>query len=195
MPEPEAELALEYRPVRELRTYHRNPRQGDTHAIASSLRVNGQYRPIVVNRGTHTSRANEVLAGNHTLMAARDLGWEHIAVVWVDVDDDQCARIVAADNRTADLGSYDERLLAELLGDLPDLDGTGYDPGDLDALVALLEQGDAERSDEDVLADTDRDGWPLIRCKVPPELHARWLSIDGHDDQDRVRAVLDIAGL
>lgn len=189
----EQPLAVEYVPVSELRTYHRNPRQGDTHAIASSLRVNGQYRPIVVNLGTHTGRANEVLAGNHTLMAARDLGWDAIAVVWRDLDDDQCARVVAADNRTADLGAYDERLLAELLGDLPDLDGTGYDPGDLDALVALLADGDAaERSDEDVLADTDRDGWPLIRCKVPPELHARWLAIDGHDDQDRVRQVLDL---
>jgi ParB-like chromosome segregation protein Spo0J len=158
--------------------------------------VNGQYRPIVVNRGTHTGRPSEVLAGNHTLIAARDLGWEHIAVVWVDKDDDGAARVVAADNRTADLGSYDERLLAELLTDLPDLDGTGYDPGDLDALVALLEDDDRERNDQDVLDSTDKDGWPLIRCKVPPEVHAAWLGLDNvldgevHDDADRVRGVL-----
>jgi ParB-like chromosome segregation protein Spo0J len=71
--------------TRELRTYQRNPRQCDPTAIARSLAVNGQYRPIVVNKGTYTGRPNEVLAGNHTLIAARDLGWEHIAVVpsWV----------------------------------------------------------------------------------------------------------------
>lgn len=128
-------------PVADLRTYHRNPRKGDPRVIAESLTVNGQYRPIVVNAGTHTGRPAEVLAGNHTLMAARDLGWETVAAVTVDVDDDQAARIVAADNRTADLATYDDRLLAELLADLPDLDGTGYDLGDLEALEASLLEG------------------------------------------------------
>lgn len=132
------ELTTETTPLAELRTYHRNPRQGDTSAIAKSLRVNGQYRPVVVNRGTHTGRANEVLAGNHTMKAARDEGWSEMACSYVDVDDDQAARIVAADNRTADLGSYDDRLLAELLSELDDLEGTGYDPGDLDKLLAEL---------------------------------------------------------
>ena len=141
-------LDTERVPVAELRTYHRNPRVGKPKAIAESLRQNGQYRPVVANRGTHTGRPNELLAGNHTLLAARDLGWETLAVSWVDVDDDQAARIVAADNRTADLGGYDDRLLAELLGDLPDLDGTGYDPGDLDDLLAQLdEQGPDDDGD------------------------------------------------
>ncbi|MCX5206110.1 ParB N-terminal domain-containing protein [Streptomyces sp. NBC_00237] len=66
--------------------YHRNPRPGDLGAICSSLSTNGQYRPIVVNKGTLTGRANEVLAGKHTLKAARHLGWEQIAVTWLDVD-------------------------------------------------------------------------------------------------------------
>lgn len=190
------ELELEYLPVSELRTFHRNPRQGDVTAIQRSLRVNGQYRPLVVNKGTHTGRQNEVLAGNHTLMAAREEGIGSVAIVWVDVDDDQCARIVAADNRTADLGGYDERLLAELLSDLPDLDGTGYDPGDLDALVALLEsQGGDPVEDEDVLADTDRAGWPQIKCQVPPEVHALWCQLDGHDDRERVEDALRKIGL
>jgi hypothetical protein len=143
-------------PVADLRTYHRNPRRGNTAVIARSLTVNGQYRPLVVNTGTHTGRVNEVLAGNHTLMAARDLGWESIAVVTVDVDDDQAARIVAADNRTADLADYDDRLLAELLADLPDLDGTGYDPGDLDQIEARLAAEAASAAEmQDALAEWD----------------------------------------
>lgn len=142
-------LVLEYRPVADLRTYHRNPRQGDTTAIADSLRVNGQYKPVVVNRGTHTGRPAEVLAGNHTLKAARDIGWDDLAVVWVDVDEDQAARIVAVDNRTGDLGGYDERLLAELLGDLDDLDGTGYTEADLAAMVDALNEGGTTGGDSD----------------------------------------------
>jgi DNA modification methylase len=130
------DLAVEHVPVALLRTYHRNPRRGDVEAIRRSLRVNGQYRPVVVNRGTHTGRPDEVLAGNHTLMAAREEGWATVAACFVDVDDDQAARIVAADNRTADLGAYDEAVLAELLRELPDLEGTGYTEEDLAALVA-----------------------------------------------------------
>lgn len=147
-------------PVAELRTYHRNPRKGNTAVIAQSLQVNGMYRPIVVNAGTHTGRPNEVLAGNHTLMAARDLGWDSVAAVTVDVDDDQATRIVAADNRTADLGDYDDRLLLELLADLPDLDGTGYDAGDLEALEAAIagdELPPAGAGDSDHVPDPPKD--------------------------------------
>ncbi len=134
---------LDWVPVAELRTYHRNPRRGSVPAIRQSLQVNGQYKALVANRGSHTGRPGEVLAGNHTLLAARDLGWSGVYVAWVDVDDDQAARIVAVDNRSADLAEgYDDRLLLELLAGLPDLDGTGYDPGDLDDLVAALEEAD-----------------------------------------------------
>lgn len=133
-----AERLVEYGPE-ELAPYHRNPRRGDVDAIAASLRRNGQYRPIVVNLGTHTGRPLEVLAGNHTLAAARQLGWDRIAATTVDVDDHQAARIVAADNRTADLGGYDDDVLIGLLQELPDLDGTGYEDADLDALLASMD--------------------------------------------------------
>ncbi|WP_328403901.1 ParB N-terminal domain-containing protein [Streptomyces sp. NBC_00390] len=123
-------------PTQDLKPYHRNPRNGDVPAIAKSLTVNGQYKAIVVNRGTHTGRPNEILAGNHTYAAAVDLGWEHIAATWVDVDDEAAARIVIVDNRTSDLAGYDTVLLAEILAELPDLNGTGYDQ---DALAELLD--------------------------------------------------------
>jgi len=177
----------------ELRTFHLNPRKGDVEAIRLSLRVNGQYRPIVANRGTHTGRKNEVLAGNHTLLAARDEGWERIAVAWVDVDNDQCARIVAADNRTADLGTYDDHALLELLSGLDDLAGTGYDPGDLDALSSILNE-DADEDDAAVLDETDRAAWPVIRAQVPPEVFARWKLVEGADDLARIAHLLDLAG-
>jgi DNA modification methylase len=81
-----------------------------------------------------------VLAGNHTLEAARQLGWEEIAATYVDVDDDQAARIVLVDNRTNDLAGYDDSELVALLEQLDgDFEGTGYDPGDLDALLAALQ--------------------------------------------------------
>lgn len=168
-------------PVGDLRTFHMNPRQGNVKAIAESLTINGQYRAICVNRGTYTGRPNEVLAGNHTLIAARDLGWEAVDVTYVDVDNDQAARIVAVDNRSADLGEYDTRLLAELLTELPDLDGTGFEPGDLDALVRVLE---SPTDPADLAAKygepDDAVFHPEIRLKVTPDLFDRWRTALDH---------------
>ena len=126
----------------ELSTYHANPRVGDTDAIAASLQAHGQYRPLVVNTGTHTGRANEVLAGNHTLIAMRDLAeqapeddrWQRVDVWRIDVDDDRATRIVLADNRTAELGHTDSELVLPLLQEVETLDGTGYTMEDLHGL-------------------------------------------------------------
>jgi len=120
-------------PVDGLLPYPRNPRRGDVSRIVESLRTNGQYRLIVVN-----SRTNEVLAGNHTLAAVRELGWPEVAVTYVDADEEQAARIALIDNRASDVAGYDDRLLAELLDGLPDLAGTGYTQPDLDALLASI---------------------------------------------------------
>ena len=159
---------VEYHPD-ELTPYHRNARQGDTAAIARSLETNGQYRPIVVNLGTHTGRPLEVLAGNHTLAAARSLGWDTIAASTIDVDDHQAARIVAADNRLADLGDYDDTLLIELLQGLDgDLDGTGYDDDDLLALLDEDPQQQADTPDEASPSLADRYGAPPPICDRRP---------------------------
>lgn len=124
--------------VDDLHTFGGNPRRGHISAIAVSLTKHGQYRPIVVNRGTLTGRRNEVLAGNHTLMAARSLGWETIDVGIVDVDEDTARSIVAADNRLADLGEYDTADLYALLESIEDLSGTGYVLDDLAAMQREL---------------------------------------------------------
>ena len=129
-------------PVSDLHHYGRNPRKGDVAAIAESLLVNGQYKPIVVRTGTM-----EVLAGTHTLKAARELGWDEIAATFVDVDDDAAARIVLVDNRTNDLAEYDEDALAIMLSSLPDLVGTGFDQDAVDELVHGIEQEPADAPD------------------------------------------------
>ena len=116
-----------------LKPYPKNPRRGDVEAIAQSLNVNGQYKPIVVNK-----RDNTILAGNHTWRAARSLGWTHIAVSFVDVDDYGAQKIVLADNRTSDMSSYDDSKLLDLLQSLSTLDGTGFQQVDLDQLEALI---------------------------------------------------------
>jgi DNA modification methylase len=122
-------------PIASLTEYEGNPRRGNLDAIRQSLEHHGQYRPVVVRTQTR-----EVLAGNHTLRAARELGWQEIAATFVDVDDQQAKQIVLTDNRTNDLASYDDAALVELLQSLPSLDGTGFDDRALRVLIAATEQ-------------------------------------------------------
>ena len=128
-----AKLAV---PIDSLNPLPRNVKQGDVGAIAVSLERTGQYRPIVVNKRDMT-----ILAGNHTWLAARSLGWEKIAVTYVDVPDDVARRIALADNRYPELGSTDEELLADILREIAEAEGpdgllgTGYDGEDLDDML------------------------------------------------------------
>ncbi|MCB1126679.1 MAG: hypothetical protein KDM81_09305 [Verrucomicrobiae bacterium] len=144
----------------DLNTYHRNARVGNVDAIAASLNVNGQYKPICVNIGTHTGRPREVLAGNHTLKAFRDLAlqhpddprWAKILVHWVDVDEDRATRIVLADNKTADMGTYDNEALLELIDSLGgDLDGIGYTTDDLTELADLVDENSADVNSDPIV--------------------------------------------
>lgn len=160
-------IALVKFDVTELTPYYKNPRRGDVNKIARSLDVNSQYRPIVVNLGTHTGRPLEVLAGNHTLAAAKQLGWASIDATTVDVDDLAAARIVAADNRTADLGSYDDEQLIELLEMLAEgdegLEGTGYTDDDLAAL--LNADVDEEPNDSGAIDDYSERFELVVECR------------------------------
>jgi ParB-like chromosome segregation protein Spo0J len=171
IPETLAELTV---PIEDLVSYERNPRRGNVEVISHSLVANGQYRPIVVRRGT-----NQVLAGNHTLAAARHLGWDRIAATFVEVSDDEAARIVLADNRTGDLGSYDNALLLDLLKDLDETEGkllgTGYEDGDLDALLHLWgSPPDLDELAEETGEVTDADHLVRLALDVTPELREVW---------------------
>lgn len=155
-------------PLTDLNLYHKNPRLGDVQAIKGSIVANGVFRPVVVNKGTYTDKPNEILAGNHTVKAIRELAeenpddarWRNVDVWMVDVDSERAARIVLADNRTADLGSYDNEELLGLLETVDyDLDGTGYDYGDVDDLRSLVEGGEGAPGSAGLLDEPDTDNY------------------------------------
>lgn len=75
-----------------------NPRRGDVAAVVRSYAEFGQRKPIVARR----RGGGVVIAGNHQLAAARELGWDEIAVVWVDDDEVRAKAFALADNRTAE---------------------------------------------------------------------------------------------
>lgn len=121
-------------PVDALVEYPGNPRTSDVDGIARSLQINGQFRPILVRRETR-----EILGGNHTWKAAKQLGWDTIQATYIEgVTDAQAARIVLADNRYSDLASYSVPDLTALLDSLPTLEGTGCDTYELVNLDAAF---------------------------------------------------------
>lgn len=124
--------------------YRDNPRRGDVEAIKESLLTNGQYRPLVVNRGDKASVQNEILAGNHTWLGVVDLGWNKVAVTFVNCTDEAAARIVLADNRTNDLASYSAEDLAKVLERVPNPVGTAYTSEDVAAILDAVRQNTKE---------------------------------------------------
>jgi hypothetical protein len=132
-------------PITTLKPLPGNPRRGNVEAVAKSYQQFGQRKPLVALKdGT-------VIAGNHQLKAAQQLGWTEIAVVFVDDDEATAKAYALADNRTSDLGSYDTDALAELLADIAHdadlLGASGYTEKDLDLLLSgTVEQTEPKNS-------------------------------------------------
>ena len=116
--------------INEIKVHPMNPREGDIGSIIESLNKMGQYRPIVVNK-----RTRHIVSGNHTYQAAVQLGWEKIAVHWIDVDNIEEIKILIVDNRTSDLATYDPQELNKLLT-TTNLKGTGFSPEEVAEILA-----------------------------------------------------------
>lgn len=124
-------------PLSQLKPAERNPRKGDVEAIKKSYERFGQRKPIVVARGT-----SEIVAGNHQYLAARELGWKKIAVVWVDDDPETQAAYSIADNRIGQLGEWDVAALIEAFDmvDPMDLEAAGFSEVDVLDFRALADE-------------------------------------------------------
>ena len=131
-----------------------NPRKGDVDAVAASLARFGQRKPIVARRDDGT-----IIAGNHTWQAAKKLGWQEIAVAFVGDDDVTAQAYALADNRTAELGSYDEELLLQMIQDIQKIDeallaDTGWARKDYEQLVeklGIVDQQDVDSAFDNLL--------------------------------------------
>lgn len=123
--------------IEEVFPWEGNPRRGSVEKIKESLQHFGQIRPIVVR---HQDR--HIIAGNHTYRAAKELGWETIEVVQVQLSDDDAKAYLLADNKTADAAGYDDAALVTILEDLSQrnhLEYTGFSYDDLEDLTAAIE--------------------------------------------------------
>ncbi len=114
-------MRIETRPITEVKPYANNPRQNDdaVEAVAESIRRFGFRQPIVVD-------ADGVIVAGHTrFRAAQRLGLATVPVhVATDLTADEIRAYRLADNKTAELASWDTSMLSI---ELDALRGTGID--------------------------------------------------------------------
>jgi ParB-like chromosome segregation protein Spo0J len=116
--------------VKEVQVHPLNPREGDIGSIIESLTHLGQYRPIVANK-----RTKNIVSGNHTYQAAVLMGWEKVAIHWIDVDEIEEIKILIVDNRTSDLATYDPSELNKMLTSVS-IVGTGFSREEISEILA-----------------------------------------------------------
>lgn len=172
-------------PIDKVAQHPDNPRNGDVEAIAESIDINGYIAPVIVQQST-----GYILAGNHRYQALLSLGSQVIPAIYVDIDDVAARRYMLADNRTSDLGIYDNAQLVEILTDLDEHDsllGSGYTKMDLEQLQAIL---DIPPAYEEFAS------WPTITLTVPPHLKNAFYEFTNHavSDHERLEMLLRMAG-
>jgi len=115
-----------------------NPRTSNMEGILESVKLHGQYRPLTVNKNN-----NQILTGNHTWLAMKQLGISKCAVMFVDVDEITAKKIVLVDNKTNELATYDKELMVDMLTEMMELGkllGTGYSADEADDILAGLDE-------------------------------------------------------
>lgn len=103
-------------------------------AISASLKRFGQQKPAVVDT------SGVLIAGSGLLQAAKGLGWTHVAVVRSALAGVERTAYAIADNRTAELSTWDNEALRALAESMPQ--DALFDSGfTTDELEQLLGQG------------------------------------------------------
>jgi DNA modification methylase len=148
--------AVEHRPLSGLKP---NPRNARTHskrqikAIAESIRAFGFTNPVLVDD------EGMILAGHGRFAAAKLLGLEQVPTIRIaNLNEAEKRAYVLADNKLAERAGWDRSLLAVELGELSvflpergmSVDLTGFEVGEVDAILADVEEAKAASADDEV---------------------------------------------
>lgn len=136
---PRPSVTVLYLPASEITPDPRNPRKHKPRQIkllAKSIQSFGFVMPLVVNG------SNQLIAGHARLEAAKSLGLQQVPVIRLDyLTAEQVQALMIADNRLAELSSWDNELLAIHLKELSvvdlnfDIDATGFTVGEIDLQI------------------------------------------------------------
>lgn len=211
-PRAAAPRRLEYMLVAELAPADRNPKAHDLATLQASIDRFGFVEPVVLDERTERLVSGhgrtEVLAAAEAagldapegIKASRG-GWA-IPVIrgWASADDDEAEAYIITANAVGE-GLWERDLLAEMLAAVAEspagLTGTGFDDHYLADLLASLAPPPSLDDLSDEHGDPDSsDFWPVLRGKVSPDLHERFLAATepaGNELADQLTWLLDLA--
>ena len=135
-------LEVVYRRIEELKLDPGNPRLHSARhigQIARSITTFGMVAPILIDR------SDRVVAGHGRVLACQQLGRTEVPTIPLEhLTDGQAKAYLIADNRLAENSEWDERLLAEQLKQLSELnldfalDATGFEVAEIDLRIEEL---------------------------------------------------------
>jgi hypothetical protein len=119
-------LEVEYRSIENVLPYEKNPRNNDeaVKAVAESIKEFGFKIPIVITCD------NVIVAGHTRVKAAKELGMKEVpCIIADDLTDEQIRAFRLADNKSAEIATWNEELLQQELEDILNIDMTmfGFD--------------------------------------------------------------------
>ena len=139
---PTRRLSVVYHPIDALRLDPKNPRLHSpkhTRQIARSIETFGFNVPILVDGNL------KVIAGHGRILACQALGWHEVPTICIEhLAEAQAKAFMIADNRLTETSVWDDRLLAEQLKMLSELDldfgleAIGFDMGEIDMRIEGL---------------------------------------------------------
>jgi hypothetical protein len=144
-------LSIKYLSTSRLKPDPKNPRlhsEKQVQQIARSIEAFGFNVPLLVNAEM------QVVAGHGRLQACQVLGITEVPTISLEhLTEAQARAFLIADNRLTENAAWDDRLLAEQLRELSDLDldftleTTGFEMGEIDLLIEGLSPAPASKED------------------------------------------------
>jgi DNA modification methylase len=142
-------------PIADLKPDPRNPRvhsERQIEQLTKSIQSFGFVWPVMIDG------KRRVLAGHGRIEAAKRLGFQEVPTISIHhLSESQRRAFMIADNRLAEQASWDEKLLAEQLKELCEVDldfnleATGFEVGEIDVLIESAfpdAQGDSDPANE-----------------------------------------------
>lgn len=112
-------IQIEYRSIESILPYEKNPRVNDeaVPTVMESIKEFGFKIPIVLTTD------NVIVAGHTRIKAAKQLGMKEVpCVIADDLSEEQIKAFRLADNKSAEIATWDEELLQQELSEILDID-------------------------------------------------------------------------
>ena len=167
-----------YRPISELKIDAKNPRAHSSRQvrqIARSIESFGFNVPVLVDTN------GKVIAGHGRILACQLLGHTEVPTISLEhLSEAQAKAFMIADNRLTENSTWDDRLLAEQLKELSELqldfslEVTGFEMGEIDLRIEGLAADPEDADPADILPEQQSgstvtrpgDLWLLDRHRV-----------------------------